>query len=281
MRNGLNAGWACGCAALLMSAGAYAQQVDVKLTLAYTVFVVGEPVVMQFDLLNTTREQIDIGGTNASARLLIEVNKNGQSYELAPSGTAPFVPTVQIQPGQPFQHKLALDKWFSVEDAGKYLVRVVVVHRGMRYESAKKSFDVVPGIPLGGGTQMFAKREKLTRQFKLVYWHRNQNDRLFLRIEDDEGARIWDSIDLGSLMRSTPPKLDISPDGEVTVIHRATQDAFLRTVLWSLPNSLEVVERNQLVDPDISASQRVNALYGEGDGDGKQKRSKSAWWKFW
>jgi hypothetical protein len=279
MRNGLRTCFLCWGAACLGSAAVHAQQIDVKLTLAYTAFVVGEPVVIQFDLLNATREPITIGTPDASSSLLVEITKGGQYDELHPVSAEPFIKTLQLKPGQNYQHKLALDKWFPVEQEGKYVLRVVVVNRGTRYESAKKSFDVVPGMPIGGGIQMFVKNANLQRQFKLVYWHRNQEDRLFLRIEDDAGRRIWDSIDLGMLMRATPPKLDISPEGEVTVIHRATQDAFLRTVVWSLPDSVEIVERNSLVDPEISASQRVNALYGDTAGE-KEEKTKS-WWKFW
>jgi hypothetical protein len=275
-------GWRRGAAVavcgLLAAAGAWAQQIDVKLTLAYNAFVVGEPVVVQIDLLNATRDLIDVGSPASASALVVEITKGGQYEEVHPFRTEPFVPAFRLNPGQAWQHKLALDKWFPVEQEGKYVARVVLVHRGMRYESAKRSFDVVPGLPVGGGVQMFVKKESLKRQFKLVYWHRNQNDRLFLRIEDEPGPRIWDSIDLGALMRGTPPKLDISPDGEVTVVHRATQDAFLRTVLWSLPDSVEVVERNSLVDPEISASQRVNSLYGE---TGGKKDEKKPWWKFW
>lgn len=271
--------WSLVC--LFWAASAVAQQLDVKLTLAYTAFVVGEPVVVQIDLLNATRDLIDVGGPGATSSLFVEITKGGQYNDVRPFREDPVVPAFQMKPGQTFQHKLALDAWFSLEEEGKYIVQVVVAHRGMRYESAKKSFDVVPGMPIGGGVQMFVRREHLRRQFKLVYWHRNREDRLFLRIEDEPDARIWDSIDLGMLMRGTPPKLDISPEGEVTVIHRATQDAFLRTVIWSLPDNVEVVERNSLVDPDISAAQRVNAMYGETAEDERAARNKKSWWKFW
>ncbi|HRR35072.1 MAG TPA: hypothetical protein P5026_13300 [Kiritimatiellia bacterium] len=271
--------WVCVASVLCLAIMARAQQFDVKLTLAYSVFVVGEPVVVQIDLLNATRDPIVVGGAGATSVLLVEMTKGGEISELPPFRQDPVVAPFTLKPGEAAQHRISLDKWFSLEQEGKYLARVVLVHRGMRYESVKKSFDVVPGMPLGGGVQMFVNRDQLKRQFKLVFWHRNQEDRLFLRIEDDPGGRIWDSIDLGTLMRSTPPKLDISPEGEVTVIHRATQDAFLRTVLWSLPEAVEIVERNQLVDPEISASQRVNALYGEGANE--RKEEKKPWWKFW
>ena len=271
--------WVAAACALLGITGAQAQSFDVKLTLAYNVFVVGEPVLIQAEVLNMSRDLLDIGSPGSKSAFFVEVTRGDRLDEMQPSNKEPFVQSFQLPPGETFRYRLELDKWFRLAQEGRYIAQVIVVHGGMRYASAKKSFDVVPGMQIGSGIQMFVSKENLRRQFKLVYWHRNQVDRLFLRIEDEPGARIWDSVDLGSFMRGTPPKLDISPDGEITVVHRATQDGFLRTVMWSLPNSMEVVERNSLVDPEISASQRVNALYGEG-GENKEEKKK-AWWKIW
>lgn len=269
--------------AVLCASWACAQQVDVKLTLAYNAFVVGEPVLVQVDALNATRDLIEIGGKDSKDALFVEITKGGQYNEVSPFNPEPLVGTTALKPGQTLQHKVELDKWFALVEEGPYVVRAVLVHGGVRYESVKKSFDVVPGIPLKDGVQMFVNRQNLKRLFKLVYWHRNQTDRLFLRIDDEQDGRIWDTIDLGVFQRLSPPKLDISPEGEVTVVHRATQDAFIRTVIWSLPDSVEVVERNNLVDPDISASQRVRALYGEMTDDGGKEKEKKGkpWWKFW
>jgi len=253
---------------------------DVTLTMAYTVYVMGEPVLVQIEALNATRDQIDIGSAGTKDAVMVEITKDGRYNEIAPFNAAPIVGAFKLNPGQSFQHKLELDKWFSLVEEGKYIARLVVVHDGMRYESAKRSFDVVPGIPVKEGVQMFVKKQNQKRLFKLVHWNRNQTDRLFLRIEDEPGDKIWDSIDLGVLLRTVEPKIDISPEGEVTVVHRSTQDAFIRTVIWSLPESVEVVERNQLLDPEISASQRVRSLYGEMSDDGK-KDAKKSWWKFW
>lgn len=271
--------WALLCGVLWAGAAA-AQQVEMTLTLGYNAFVIGEPVLIQVEALNATRDLLDIGGKDSQDALLVEVTKGGQYNEVQAFNPEPLAGAFQLKPGQTFRHKLELDKWFPLVQEGRYVVQLVLVHGGVRYESVKKSFDVVPGIPVKDGVQMFVHQQKLKRLFKLVYWHRNQTDRLFLRTEDEPGQKVWDAIDLGTLMRSTPPKLDISPDGEVTVVHRSTQDAFIRTVLWSLPNSLEVVERNSLMDPEISASQRVKALYGE-MADGGAEKEKKSWWKFW
>jgi hypothetical protein len=266
--------------ALLCGGAAMAQQVQMTLTLAYTSYVVGEPVLVQLEALNATRDLLDIGGADSKDVLLVEITKGGEYNEIASFNKAAIGGSFQLKPGQNYAQKVELDKWFPVIEEGKYIVRFVIVHEGMRYESAKRSFDVVPGLPVKDGMQMFVTRQNLKRLFKLVFWHRNQTDRLFLRVEDDPSGRVWDSLDLGTLLRSSEPKLDISPEGVVTVLHRSTQDAFIRTVLWSLPDTLEVVERNTLIDPEISASQRVKALYGEMAEEGPEKKKKS-WWKFW
>ena len=274
-----NGGAALACA-LLFAGAAAAQQVELTLTLAYNVFVVGEPVLVQMEALNTMRDLLDVGGKDSKDALIVEITKGGQYNGIAPFNDGSIAGAFQLKPGQKFQQKVELDKWFPVIAEGKYIVRFVLVHDGMRYESSKKSFDVVPGLPVKDGVQMFVKRQTQKRLFKLVSWHRNQTERLFLRIEDDPSGKVWDSLDLGTLMQSSEPKIDISPEGEVTVLHRATQDAFIRTVLWSLPDSVEVVERNNLLDPEISASQRVKSLYGEMAEDGAGKKDKP-WWKFW
>ena len=266
---------------VLFARAAVAQQLDVNLTLAYNVYVTGEPVVVQFDVLNATRDLFDTGNPAAKDAVLVEISMGGNYNELAPFNPAPIIGAFKLNPGQSFQSKaVELDKWFPLVEAGKYIARLVVVHGGMRYESVKRSFDVVPGIPVKEGVQMFVTKQNQKRLFRVVHWSRNQTDRLFLRIEDDPGDRIWDSIDLGVWLRTGEPKIDISPEGEVTVVHRSTQDAFIRTVIWSLPESVEVMERNQLLDPEISASQRVRSLYGD-MADDRKKDEKKSWWKFW
>jgi len=223
---------------------------------------------------------IRVGCPDTKDALLVEITKGGHYNDIVPFNSEPIAATFEMKPGQSYQYKVELDKWFPLVEQGKYLAKLVLVHDGMRYESMQRSFDVVPGIPVKEGVQMFVNRPNQKRLFWLVHWNRNQTDRLFMRFEDEPGGRIWDSVDLGVLMRTEPPKIDISPDGEVTVVHRSTQDSFVRTVIWSLPDSVEVVERNVLLDPEISASQRVRSLYGEMSDDGKKEKSKS-WWKFW
>jgi hypothetical protein len=272
-------GWAWVAAWLIGVGMAGAQQVTVSLEPAYTVFVKGEPVVARLEALNATQDSIRAGSADAPDTALVEVTKGGRYNEIAAVNPEPITGPFELKPGGRFQREVELDKWFPMLEEGKYMVRLVIVHGGMRYESAKRSFDVVPGMPFSDAVQMFVNRQNQKRMFRMVHWNRNRADRLFLRIEDEPSKRVWDSIDLGLLLRTTDPKIDISPEGEETVVQRATRDAFIRTVLWSLPESVEIAEQGQLLDPEISASQRARELYGEMADD--KKEEKKAWWKFW
>lgn len=268
--------------AVFFSAAARAQEICVQMILQNREYIVGEPVAVTFDFLNATRERISCGKADSPDRLFVEVTKGtGQFDFVKPFNAAPIGGAFAIQGGVGKRIDAELDKWFPLLKEGKYLVRAVLLHKGTRYESAKKSFDVVGGIRIQDGYQMFVNRANLKRTFRLVYWSRNHMERLFLRISDEPGNRVWDTIDLGTLLRTSPVKLDISPEGEVTVVQRASQDAFLRTVVWSLPDNIEIAERNSLIDPDISASQRAKSLYNEMVDDGKEKKSKKPWYKFW
>lgn len=280
MKRDVCPGWAAAAAAVLFASALWAQQVDLRLELAYTVFVVGEPVLVQVHAANAMRETLRINRPGSLDKLFFEMTTSDPNGYLPPTaGGQPAISGFDLPTGQIFRRKIELDKCFPLLKEGKYFVWAVVLHKGIRYESQKKSFDVVPGILLQKGLQMFVKPADMKRTFNLVYWFRKEVDRLFLKTADEPGGKIWDTVDLGNILRSTPPKLDIAPDGVVTVIHRADQNTFIRTVLWSLPESLEVVERNILLDPEISASQRVKALYGETTGG--KKEEKKPWWKFW
>jgi len=254
------------------------QRVDVAVTLAASTFITGEPVLIQAKVINLTRAPLAFK-PDSQDQFFIEVTRAGQLGELAPVADKPFIKPFTLAPGATFEHALEADKWFALYDSGKYIIRAVVLLGDTRYESAQRSFDVVPGLPLKEALQMFTNKKNLQRNFKLVYWTRDRVNRLFLRIEDEPGGLVWDTIELGMLARDGNPRLDIALNGEVTIIHRATRDSFLRTVVWSLPDSVEIAERNALVDPDISASQRVRSLYGDLEDQTQQK--KSSWWKFW
>ena len=76
---------------------------------------------------------------------------------------------------------------------------------------------------------------------------------------------------------SSPAQL-VLPSGEVMTLHRTTQDAFIRTEFWSLPDVFEFNLHELMLDPDVAGAERVKELYKEAGG---VEPVKKAWWKFW
>ncbi|MBQ9431034.1 MAG: hypothetical protein IJU44_05735 [Kiritimatiellae bacterium] len=268
----------CLALALVLAAGRLcAQQFPIKLELAYNAFVVGEPVLVQITLENDDRQDIVIDEKSRD-RIFFELTTEDRYNYIKQYREGLVAGAFTVSPRQNAQRRLELDKWHSLMSEGKYFVQAVFLHNGQRYVSQLKTFDIVPGLKLKEGIQMFVKPANLKRTFTLSYWHRNEVDRLFLRAVDEPSGLMWDTVDLGTFSRAYPAKLDIAPDGVVSVVHKSNQDVFFRTVLWSLPESLEVVERNKLLDPEVAASQNAKSLYNE---SGDKKSAKKPWWKLW
>jgi len=270
--------WKLMVSLFLIAFASYAQQIDLRITLSHSVYIIGEPIVVDVSFANMTRDPIVIGGDSLD-KILIEITHDSQYDDLEPQNSASLFQPTQVASGQTFHQSIEVDKWFALYETGKYMIRAIVVKNGMRNETRKKAFDVVPGVPLKEGIQMFVNQQHLHRKFHLVYWMRDQVNRLFLRIEDSPTGQAWDTIDLGMLSKVTDPKLDISPKGEVTVIHRASQDSFIRTLIWSLPTSIEIAERTALADPEVSSTERVRSLYEEMQKE--DKKIEKPWWQFW
>ena len=126
--------------------------------------------------------------------------------------------------------------------------------------------------------QVFANRPGLQREFSLVYWSRNHSEHVFLRSRDvGISSKVWETRDLGSILRIEKPSVSVLASGEVIVLHRLNSDQFVRTEFWSLPDALEYRMREAVGDPETAGTARVREMYKEGG----VKPKPNPWWKFW
>jgi len=244
------------------------------------VFVEGEGYAAVIDIANSSTDEIDVGSSNSLDRVFVELFRASDRMQYDRIGDHPFVVPFSLKSGEGLRLNTILADNFAFPDSTRYLARAVLVHDGMRYESAFKSFDIVPGLSDGGAIQVFKEKPTLKRQYELVHCGRNNVEHLFLKAKDVEGGetRIWRTSDLGAFMRVTKPKISVLQSGEVIILHRATQSAFIRSEFWSLPEAFEFHEHEIMADPDTVGAERVKELYKESGGTEPVKK---AWWKFW
>ena len=267
------------CVASAVFGAAAPSEISVKLLFDCREWVQGERIRAVVDVANSSGDTVVVAPGDAADKLVLELARasDGRAYPKC-SGEKPFTAKFALGPSEGQKLETFLGDHFAFSDATRYLARAVLVHGGMRYESPRVSFDVVPGVKCGGAMQVFSNVPGLKRMFELVYWRRGRGEHLFVKSHDEDGGRRWRTYDVGTLLRVTEPKVSVQTNGVVTVLHRATQDEFIRTEFWSLKDAVVFRENERMTDPDVAGAERVKALYMEA---GETEPVKKAWWKFW
>ena len=254
-------------------------ELTVRLDLQPGDYIEGERIKAVVDVANASPDPIDARGPDAPDRLILELYRASDRHQFAKTSDKPYVEPFALLSGEGQILDVYLAEHFPIVESTRYFVRAVLIHKDIRYESALKSVNVVPGLRCGGAVQMFANKEGLRRAFELVHWGRDKVDHLFLKARDaGNSTRVWTTTDLGPYLSMTRPKVSVLPSGEVMTLHRTTQDAFIRTEFWSLPDVFEFNLHELMLDPDVAGAERVKELYKEAGG---VEPVKKAWWKFW
>lgn len=248
-------------------------RVDLKLDAAD--FVVGESIRGVVNIVNSSPDKVSYGYSNSRDHFFIEVYRASDMSQLTRVSDGEFVSRFMVKSGEGQKLETFLGRHYSLREPSRYLAKPVLVHGGMRYEGQPRAFDIVEGVKVGSAMQMFKRVKGLQREFELVYWSRREAEHIFIKAKDSTG-RIWETRDLGLLLRIEKPVISVLANGEVIVLHRYDRDWFSRTVYWSLPKTLEFRGQENVQDPETAGTQRVRELYKDG-----VKPKDNPWWKFW
>ena len=254
-------------------------EITVTVKPSQDVYVEGERMRVVVDIANASPDVVDCRNEKSPDSLVLELYRASDKYQFDKTSNKPFTAGFALLSGEGQKLEAFLADHFPFEKPTRYFTRAVLIHGGMRFESPLRTFDVVPGMKCGGALQMFEGHDGLKRQFELVHWSRNRIMHLFLKARDvGDSHRRWETADLGPFLRVTRPKVSVLPTGEVITLHRATQDSFIRTEFWSLPNAFEFHTHEVMMDPEVAGAERVKEIYRESGG---VEAVKKAWWKFW
>lgn len=235
--------------------------VSVGIAFEHSSYVLGEDIPVRVLVKNNTTSDLTLGSGNAPSGLfVVSKTTDPQRQNLArdPKGCLPKPLT--LAPSEERVFDLNLTQAVTLSETGKYFVSFGAIVNGMQYETKIKALEIVPGTIVAEGTQLFKNNPNLQRHFTLVRWPREHVDRLFLRIEDSPTRQFYPTVMLGAYLPLVKPRMNIATSGEVTILHRATPDYYMRNVLWSLPT--EVVRRSSqsLLDPATADTARLKGM---------------------
>ena len=262
-----------------------AQEMGLLIHTPHTVYLVGEPIVADVRIHNRTTRAFEVKKGLAGSQVTLRITRGEDQGSIEPFDPQAVMAEVILETTAVWEGRVEINRYFPVREPGRYLVRLVTVHAGTRYESSPRSFDVVPGLELATVAQVFPGQPPRQRKMRLVYWVRSQMEELFLEVKDEPEAHVWRTYSLGPVLRTTAPTVDIAPDGMLSIIHRATPDVFVKTQIKSEETTVTFLGQEKLLDPVASASRRMLPFQKMAMDDAMDRREKSknkgGWWRFW
>lgn len=264
----------------LLAACRAAAQMDVDLRLGETVYILGEPIRADVRIVNRGTLPFIISSASPAFRqngFFFDVLDREREPLVPVHPRTPLIPELLLPPGETKAAAFELDEWYPMYKTGRYLITAMAHREDHRYASGQRAIDIVPGLEMKSAIQLFADRPNEQRKLALVYWVRRQAEYLFLRVTDSPGDRVWTTLELGRLLRTTAPTIDVTPDGEIVIVHRATRDVFLRSRVRSSPAGVELLAQDSFMDPQFLQSQEAQRRLLEGK---KKKATRHWWWPF-
>ena len=264
---------------VLLLAGYAGAQMTVDMNLNQSVYILGEAVRADVRIVNHATTPLIVGPGGYRQNGLFFQITDGRHDTLEPSqpGT-PMISDLRLPGGETYRSAFELDEWYPMGKAGSYIVTAMVRRDDRRYETTSRAIDIVPGLEIKTAIQLFADRPDFQRKLSLVYFMRRQAEFLFLRITDTPGDRTWSTLELGKLLRTTPPTIEVTNDGVITIFHRATQDVYLKTRMKSPANGVELVGQEQIVDThsmELLQAQQIQKI-----AEDRNKKQAHWWWPF-
>lgn len=269
-------------ALFLAAASSHAQSILADLKMDHDAYVQFEAQTLNLTLANQGGSPfiVDDYGDHARNSLRVLVKSQEDGY-LEARTQRPFG-AIMVMPGETEVFQANLADLFHTTKPGRYFAQVVVQRGEEQFATRQVMLDVVNGIEIGSTSRPLPEYDTLSRKYTLLYWPRDQVEVLFLRIDEIPPGQCVGLVQLGNVIRYTPPRIEFSPDGAtLTVLHQSSRDLFVRTVLKTDRNNLDIVDRQQLVDPNPSPMARAAArrleeerktASGNQEGDGFVRR---------
>lgn len=257
-----------GAAAVLAAAPrqAHLDPLSVGLEFASSSYIVGEPVPARVLIRNNMSREITLGGGDLPAATVHVWRANDSvRRNLAFAGRGVVPAPLTLKPNEQRVFSFDLSQNANIYGEGRYNITFGAIYGGRRYKTTVYSVEIVPGYVIAEGTQLFAKDPARQRHITIVRWPRDHVDCLFMRIRDTPDGRWFPTVKLGAFLNLVDPRLNIADNGEITTLHRATPEYYVRHVFWSLPSDFVHRSRLDLLDPSTADTARLNGLRGDLD----------------
>ncbi len=205
--------WLSGCLAAL-------GQIEVSCRLDHTRVLQYEPILATVEVVNNTMQSLVLSDRRGNAALGFEIEQI-PGVPIPTTGQGTGLASESIPPGGTLREKVNLLTGYVFQESGPYTIRARLDWGGKQFLSSKLFLDVAPGLIIGELTAGVPADPAATRTYTLRTLNRDQGERVFLRIDDEDAGRCYGVIDLGQIVRLVKPTMQVDGQGNIHVLHQA------------------------------------------------------------
>ncbi len=217
------------CICVRVQAMASTLVMDVNIALPFVEFVAGEPVTMTVSVKNNGESVFivdDYPPFNQNSMAMFVRTPRGRMA--LPKTKHSILQTCTIKPGDTHTFTVDINDFYDLRTEGIYQVSVAVLGGKESVGSYIVPFTIVKGIEMGS-VQRLNKTLGRVYKYQLIYWARNQQEHLFLKIIDQPTGSQYGFLKLGTVVRIADPKILFEDNDVVAVIHQTLRDQYIRT----------------------------------------------------
>ena len=121
------------------------------------------------------------------------------------------------------------------------------------------AFVAVEGMEFGSAMHALSSNERRPLRFTLLYWDRNKEEKIFLRVTDPAAEdRIVSFVTLGNVVRVKEPTLAFGDDDTATVVQQVSRDHYTRTrISFARNGAATIVGRDENILSDDAVSEQI------------------------
>ena len=169
------------------------------------------------------------------------------------------VRSLTVLPGEAKEFRLDLRDVYEFPRHGRFQV-TTSISRGDEASATKPfSFTVVEGMEFGSAMHALSSNERRPLRFTLLYWDRNKEEKIFLRVTDPAAEdRIVSFVTLVNVVRVKEPTLAFGDDDTATVVQQVSRDHYTRTrISFARNGAATIVGRDENILSDDAVSEQI------------------------
>ena len=199
-------------------------QIELTWTLEHNRTLLMEPIRAEVTIANYTGVPLDFAPGTGNARLLFTVEDDPSSY-VRSSGKPLLQEPLLVPDSESRTVTVDILQAYRVVRGQSYMLQPEVAFGGMRFAGRRLSLEVQPGLEIL--TRTYGIPTAGTgRKVSLRTLNRDRADHLFFRLDDPSSGYCLCAVDLGGLIRFTPPALELDSAGIFHILHQFQPDRF-------------------------------------------------------